>query len=237
MIILVGHGRDRVLNACPPVNTRFATRQSPPNDVGPRRGPLEPSENDGSLTRCRSTRGCPRVKLPFGLITCDPVAFLDLADELLRATLDLIQIIIGQLSPLLTNLSLELCPLTLQSVLVHAVLQCTAERCREGSSTLHAQWRVDATEAIGRRRVVPISSYRADPRWTPKDGGGGVAYRRGVLLEAGDVSRAPGTTQSGRALGDCALERRCQTDRLACNGVQGATAFLAFSAALATLDL
>src|SRR5262245_55068532 len=64
----------------------------------------------------------PLVDLPFGLVASDAVAFLNPAHELLGLALDEVQIVIGQHTPLLANLALELIPLSLERVLIHDVL-------------------------------------------------------------------------------------------------------------------
>lgn len=61
----------------------------------------------------------PIIDLALGLVASNPVTFLDFTDKLFILSLDAIQIIIGQLAPLLTNAPLELIPLPFQRVLVH----------------------------------------------------------------------------------------------------------------------
>jgi hypothetical protein len=58
-----------------------------------------------------------------GFVASNPVTFLDSTDKLLTLSLYAIQVIIGELAPLLTNAPLQLIPLASQSVLVHIHLQ------------------------------------------------------------------------------------------------------------------
>src|SRR6476646_6141009 len=73
--------------------------------------------------RRRASLDLPFLQLAFGFPASDAVALLNLADQLLGATLDLVYVIVSQLSPFLTNFALELSPLTLENFLVHFILQ------------------------------------------------------------------------------------------------------------------
>jgi hypothetical protein len=59
------------------------------------------------------------VHLPFGLVALDTVSLLNLADELFGPTLNLVEVVIGELSPLFANATLDLRPLAFQCVFVH----------------------------------------------------------------------------------------------------------------------
>ena len=64
------------------------------------------------------------VQFALCLILGVPIPFLQLANHLLAVSLDLIQVVVGQLRPLDTGFALQLLPLTLQDVRVHdSVLQ------------------------------------------------------------------------------------------------------------------
>jgi hypothetical protein len=65
----------------------------------------------------------PVVHLPFGLVACEPVSFLNSADKLFGTTLNLVEVVIGELSPLLPNTTLDLRPLTFEGVFVHCFLR------------------------------------------------------------------------------------------------------------------
>src|SRR5262249_9220660 len=61
----------------------------------------------------------PGVDLALGLLAAVAVSFLELADQDLGVPLDLIDLIVRQLAPLLPDLALELSPLPFQRVSVH----------------------------------------------------------------------------------------------------------------------
>ena len=73
---------------------------------------------------------CPGIHLPLSVVSSNAVALLDLADQLLSATLNLIQIIIGELAPLLADAPLKLFPLAFQGIFIHVVLQWTKQVIR-----------------------------------------------------------------------------------------------------------
>jgi len=56
-------------------------------------------------------------------IASDAVPFLNLADELFRLSFDLIDVVVGQFSPLFADASLELSPLAFERVAVHSILR------------------------------------------------------------------------------------------------------------------
>jgi hypothetical protein len=86
-----------------------------------------------TLHRSPSSR-IPRVELPLRLIACDSVAFLNLADELLALTLNLIKIVVGELAPLFSYLALELRPLPFESVLIHSMPPVIGDERRIGGA-------------------------------------------------------------------------------------------------------
>jgi hypothetical protein len=59
-----------------------------------------------------------------GLCLCPGVAVagLDLADELIAAALDLVQIVIGELAPLLLDLAAQLSPSATEDIFVHSLI-------------------------------------------------------------------------------------------------------------------
>jgi hypothetical protein len=56
--------------------------------------------------------GRPRLHLTLCFVARDAVALLNFADELLAPSLNLIQVIVRELAPLLARLALKLCPLS-----------------------------------------------------------------------------------------------------------------------------
>src|SRR5687767_1114050 len=61
----------------------------------------------------------PRIELALGFFARDAVAILELPDQLLGTSLNLIHVIIGEFAPLFANLALQLHPLTLEGIFVH----------------------------------------------------------------------------------------------------------------------
>jgi len=59
------------------------------------------------------------VDLPFGFILLDAVPLLNRAGELVATTMNLTQIVVSELAPLLLDLALKLLPISLHSVPVH----------------------------------------------------------------------------------------------------------------------
>src|SRR5215471_19611953 len=76
----------------------------------------------------------PVFDLLFGLGSSHAVPLLNETHELLRLTLDDVQIVIGQLAPLLARLALELIPLSLERVFVHSVLPSVGSPLRSNAS-------------------------------------------------------------------------------------------------------
>src|SRR6185437_9452339 len=59
------------------------------------------------------------LRLALGLIARDAVSLLQLAGELIALALELVDLIVGQLAPLLLHFSLDLLPLACGTVIVH----------------------------------------------------------------------------------------------------------------------
>src|SRR5205085_9440611 len=62
----------------------------------------------------------PVGKLPLRLVLADAVGVLDLADELVALAGDLVELVVGQLAPLLLHLAFGLLPVSCDAVPVHA---------------------------------------------------------------------------------------------------------------------
>ena len=58
----------------------------------------------------------------FGLVLGHAVTLLDLASQIFRVAFGNIEIIVGQLAPLLLDAALELLPLALDSIFVHGLI-------------------------------------------------------------------------------------------------------------------
>jgi len=83
---------------------------------------LTPQDRDRSSLERRSERRLvrpPGIELSLGFVFRDAVPFLESAHQLLTPPLNLIEVVVGQLAPLLANPTLELRPLTFQRVLIH----------------------------------------------------------------------------------------------------------------------
>jgi hypothetical protein len=59
------------------------------------------------------------TQLSYGFVFTDTVRFLDLADELIALTGDLVQVVIGKLAPLFFDFSFVLLPVTCNRIPVH----------------------------------------------------------------------------------------------------------------------
>jgi hypothetical protein len=64
----------------------------------------------------------PLLQLPFRFIFPDSIALLYLPGQLFTLAVDAVQIIVGQLSPLLLGLSLHLLPVALDTIPIHLSL-------------------------------------------------------------------------------------------------------------------
>src|SRR5262249_13090743 len=77
------------------------------------------------------------VHLALRFVLRAPVAFLDLAGQDLRVAVNLVEVVIRELAPLLAYLAPELLPLSLERVLVHCCASSFANRtgrlCRTGA--------------------------------------------------------------------------------------------------------
>src|SRR5215471_12692098 len=85
--------------------------------------PMSSPSNLPVLGRSRTILLDPRVNLSFRLFSCNAVAFLDFADELLHASLYHVHVVVGELAPFLADVTFELRPLTFQRVFIHVFLQ------------------------------------------------------------------------------------------------------------------
>src|SRR5437763_16103719 len=64
----------------------------------------------------------PAVDLPLGFVPLKTVALLDPADELGALALDQIEIVIGELAPLLLHLAFQLFPISFYAIPIHGSL-------------------------------------------------------------------------------------------------------------------
>jgi hypothetical protein len=65
--------------------------------------------------------GFPVFHLVLGFFFADPVLFLDLSDELIAFTLDLIDFVVGKLAPFFFYLAFELFPVAFGLIPVHVL--------------------------------------------------------------------------------------------------------------------
>src|SRR5258708_9662690 len=63
----------------------------------------------------------PFLELLLGLVLADAVGVLDLADQLVALAGDLVELIVGQLAPLLFHFALRLLPVACDAIPVHAI--------------------------------------------------------------------------------------------------------------------
>src|SRR5439155_2942109 len=75
------------------------------------------------------------IHFPFSLLAAISVPFLQFANELFRITLNLVNVVVGELAPPLTDVSLYLKPFTFENVCVHSA------PLRNRSCTCHANCR------------------------------------------------------------------------------------------------
>src|SRR5215207_5228599 len=61
----------------------------------------------------------PVLDLPFGFVAADAVTFLDASEQLVALAGDDVEVVVGQLAPLLLGLALELFPVAFDGVFVH----------------------------------------------------------------------------------------------------------------------
>src|SRR5262245_9802816 len=95
---------------------------------------LTPGSETSSLLWCGSPalRRVPVVDVPADLILGQTVALLDLAFELIPATRDDVEIIVGELAPLLLHLPFDLLPISLHAIPVH--FECTSNSSFAGKT-------------------------------------------------------------------------------------------------------
>src|SRR6185369_12681382 len=75
----------------------------------------------------------PRLQLLLGLVLADAVRALDLADQLVAVAGDPVQVVVGELAPLLLHFALRLLPVALDAIPVHCEflpLWCCRQRVR-----------------------------------------------------------------------------------------------------------
>src|SRR5262249_35526644 len=89
----------------------------------PRPGPIEAPIRSRSFPDVLLA-GKPLVELALGLLAAPPIAPPHLAAQLLRVALHLIEVVVGEVAPLLADLALELGPLPLEHVTVHDTSPC-----------------------------------------------------------------------------------------------------------------
>jgi hypothetical protein len=70
----------------------------------------------------------PAVDLALGLVLRNAIALLETAGELLALALDHVEVVIGELAPLLLNLAFELLPVSFNAIPIHhSLLFCVFE--------------------------------------------------------------------------------------------------------------
>src|SRR5262249_9421182 len=82
------------------------------------------------------------VDLPLSLVLGNTVSLLKSADQLVALSFDLIDIIVSQLAPFLTNLTLELLPVTFNPIPIHystPVVDCSNKKTRRPSQKFPSQ--------------------------------------------------------------------------------------------------
>src|SRR5271166_4194196 len=111
----------RSRNATGSRETRRAKRSTTGLAVRADRKRRQPPGRPGGWRLLRSAlTASPVVDLFARLVSRDPVAFLDLAFQLFALAGDDIQIVVGEIAPLLLDLALDLLPVSLDSIPVHS---------------------------------------------------------------------------------------------------------------------
>jgi hypothetical protein len=64
----------------------------------------------------------PSIDVALGIVFRDTIAFLNAANELFAITLDLVEVVAGEVAPLFLNLTFELRPVSFNAIPVHAEL-------------------------------------------------------------------------------------------------------------------
>jgi len=72
-----------------------------------------------SFTSAQALPAFEVADLPVRFVLRNPVFLLDLADELVALAADLLELVIGEIAPLLPDLALELLPVALDLIPVH----------------------------------------------------------------------------------------------------------------------
>src|SRR5262245_49121190 len=89
-------------------------------------------------------RSGPVVDLAAGLVLADAVVLLHVPDQLVALARDAIDVIVGQLAPLLLGLALELAPIAFNAVPVHQKLLAL----KSGVPPSHAWSKPDAGQPV-----------------------------------------------------------------------------------------
>src|SRR6185436_13868079 len=91
--------------------------------------------------------------LALGLVLADAVGVLDLADQLVALARDAVEVVVGELAPLLLRLALQLLPVAFDAIPVHAALLCNVvERNNERIySSARARWQPPESLSSGHR--------------------------------------------------------------------------------------
>src|SRR5581483_12415152 len=103
----------------PPANSSWCTAKTKSKKRGPQIAPKPPESFEivfVTSLASPSLRGEPIVDIPADLILCQSVTFLNLAFELIATTVDDVEVVIGELTPLLLHFALGLFPISLNTV-------------------------------------------------------------------------------------------------------------------------
>src|SRR5437868_10672103 len=118
----------------------------------------------------------PIGELLLGLVLADAVRILDLADELIALAGDLVELVVGQLAPLLVQLAFGLLPVSCDAVPVHgfpfSVMRCPLYRragSRYAAERRRQAWLKPRKEvtylALGGLHVFVKSNYDPGPEF------------------------------------------------------------------------
>src|SRR5262245_31899368 len=109
-------------------------RHSGASEQAKARPRLAPGSETSSLLSCGSPalRRVPVIDVPADLILSQTVALLDLAFELIPATRNDVEIVVGELAPLLLHIPFDLLPISLHAIPVH--FECTSNSSFAGKT-------------------------------------------------------------------------------------------------------
>src|SRR6266540_3459288 len=82
----------------------------------------------------------PVLDLAVGLIAGYPVSFLDLADQFVALAVDLRERVVGELAPLLLDLTRHLLPVSFHTIPIHGALLVLMDTARLGATIGILQW-------------------------------------------------------------------------------------------------